>query len=168
MNFKEKRHAKKMAKIFITLSYTMLIAFVVILIGGFIISITLEEEPKISNILMVIIGLTPMILCLVLGRIGMYFLNKRVYYKQAIAEYRQCTFFTKCIRLLMAGDENSAHLAVDIYNLINEDTPRKRFLFAFIIVSSYYSKDKKKAEKGRKRLDKILDEYNPEKISFKK
>lgn len=159
MNFKEKRRAKKIGKIFIILAYAMLITFVVILIVGFI---------KMSGALIFLIGIISMIVCFIFAGIGQYFLNKRIYYKEAIAEYGQCTFFTKCIQLLMTGDENSIDLAIDNYHLINEDTSRRRFIYAFIIASSYYSKDKKKAEKGRKHLDDILNTYNPEKVSFKK
>ena len=167
MNFKEKRHAKKMAKIFITLAYAMVIAFVVTIIVGIIIYIN-SDEPKMSGTLMLVIVFTVIILGLVLGSIGQHFIDKRMYYMQAIGEYRQCTFFTKCIQLLMTGDKDSIDLTINTYNLINENTSRRKFIYAFIIASSYYSKDKKKVEKGRKHLDNLLDSYNPEKVSFKK
>lgn len=168
MDFKEKRYAKKMARLFFTLGFVVMIAWALTMVGGIIRAFTMTEENKMSGTLMFIIGVTPMVMSLTLGFVGQRFLNKRIYYKQAIAEYRQRVFFTKSIRLLMEGDKKSVNMAIDTYNLINDDTPFRRFLFAFILASSYYSGDPERIVKGENRLKSILDTYDPEKINFRK
>ena len=168
MNFKEKRHAKKMAKIFITLAYVVMIAWFLTILCGLIKAVTATSEVNITTFLMFAIGVMPVIVCLTLGGIGQRYVNRRVYYKQAIAEYRQCSFFTQAIRLAMVDNKEFMSQAVDLYELIHEDTPRRRFLFSFIVPSNYYSKDKERSEKGKKRLEKILDTYDPDKVKFQK
>jgi len=168
MTFIEKRHVKKMAKIFITMAYVVMIGWAVTIVGGLIKAVTTTGDINVSGFMMFVIGFVPVIVCLVLGAIGQHFLNKRVYYKQAIEEYRQCSFFTQAIRLSMVGSKEFMKQAVDLYELIREDTPRRRFLLGFIIASNYFSKDKERAEKGKKRLESILDTYDPEKVKFQK
>jgi hypothetical protein len=168
MNFKEKRHAKKMAKIFITVAYMVMTAWALTICGGLIKAVTMTEEIQMSGFLMYVIGLAPVIVCVASGHIGQQYINKRVYYKQAIEEYRQCSYFTQAIHLTMIGGEDFMSQAVDLYELIRENTPRRRFLFGFIIASNYFSKDKERARKGKKRLNDILDTYDPAKVKFKK
>jgi uncharacterized membrane protein len=168
MTFTEKRHAKKMAKIFTTAAYVLMIAWAVTIVGGLIKAMTTTGELNVSPFLMYVIGLMPVILCLVLGGIGQQYINKRVYYKQAIAEYRQCSFFTQAINLVMVERKEFMSQAVDLYELIDEDTPRRRFLFGFIIASNYFSTDKERVTKGKKRLEEILNAYDPMKVKFKK
>jgi len=118
--------------------------------------------------MMVVIGIVPFIGCLVLGFIGQHYINKRVYYKDAIKEYRQCSFFSQAIQLLMVERKEHMDKVVDLYDLIDEDTPRRRFLFGFIIASNYFSKDKERVTKGKKRLEEILNDFNPDSVRFKK
>ena len=168
MNFKQKRKTKKLAKIFITLAYVVMIAWFVTIIGGLIKAVTATGELNITSFLMFVIGVAPVILCLTLGFIGQQFVNQRVFYKEAIEEYRQCSFFTQAIQLSMAGNKEFMNQAVELYGLLREDTPRRRFVFGFIVASNYYSKDKERAKKGKERLESILDTYDPEKVKFQK
>lgn len=168
MNFKEKRKAKKLAKIFITLAYIVMIGWGVTILGGMIKAVVGTGEINISNFLMFVVGVVPVIVCLTLGFTGQRYIDKRVYYKKAIDEYRQCSYFTQAVQLTMVDDKQFMNQAVELYGLLREDTPRRRFVFSFIVASNYYSKDKERAEKGKKRLEDILDTYNPEKVKFQK
>ena len=141
MNFKEKRKAKKLAKIFITLAYVVMVGWMLTIVGGLIKAVTATSELNMSGFLMYVVGVAPLILCLTLGFVGQRFINQRVFYKEAIAEYRQCSFFTQAVRLVMVGNKEFINQAVELYELIQEDTPRRRFLFSFIVASNYYSKD---------------------------
>lgn len=167
MNFKEKRHAKKLARIFITLAYVVMIGWAVTILGGLIKAVTATGELNISTFLMFVIGVAPVIACLTLGFIGQRYVNQRVYYKEAIKEYRQCTFFTEVIRLVTAGDEDSFTTGIHVYNeLITPDTLRRSFLYAFIIGASLYSGDSERVEKGNVRLNEILESYNPANVKY--
>lgn len=170
MDFKEKRHAKKMARRFFTLGYGMLIVLAIFAIGGLLTIVLMDgnTEPRMSVTVGILIFFGMMISSVVLGMVGQRFLNKRVAYKQGIAIYRQNTFFTRAIRLVLAGDKKSRNKAVDTYELLEDDSPLRRFVFAFIVTSSYYSKDKKVAEKGKNRLESILETFDPEKVDFNK
>ena len=168
MEFTDKRKAKQLSRILFILGYSFMLAFGVFAIGGMVLAVTVEEgqELPISGTLILILAITSIVLCIAAGGTGQYYLNKRLWYKNAIDEYRQCLFFTTSLKKTLAGDKKSRNAAVDYYDLITEDTPRRRFMFAFIVAASYYSKDKKSAKKGRDRLDSILETYDPEKVQM--
>ena len=170
MEFTDKRKAKKLAKLFFILGYGFMIALAVYMIVGVILAVTLKEgqELPITGTLAIFIGISLVLLCLAGGILGQAQLNKRVYYQQAIAEYRQCSFITTSLQKILAGDKKSRNVAVDYYDLLAEDTPRRRFMFAFILAASYYSKDKETAAKGKERLEGILETYDPTKVKMTK
>jgi len=168
MEFTAKRKAKRLSKLFFTFGYGFMIALVVYMIGGLILLALYPEELPISGTLLTIIGIALVALCMGGGILGQQQLNKRLFYKQGIAEYRQCFFFTTSLKKLLAGDKKSRNAAIEYYDLIAEDTPRRRFMFAFILAASYYGKNKENAKKGKERLDSILETYDPEKVVMTK
>jgi len=170
MEFTDKRKAKRLARLFFTLGYGFMFLLVIIFIVGIVVMFTTEEgqEMVISGTLLLSLGCFSIAFCIAGGAIGQHFLNKRLYYKEAIAEYRQCRFFTTSLRKILDGDKKSRNVAIDYYDLIAEDTPRRRFMFAFILAASYYSKDKETAEKGKERLESILETYDPAKVKMTK
>ena len=170
MEFTEKRKAKRLSRLFFTFGYGFMFLLVVIFIVGIVVMFTTEEgqDMAVSGTLLVIMACTSIVLCLAGGILGQQQLNKRLYYKDAIAEYRQCRFFTTSIQKILAGDKKSKNVALKMYDLLVEDTPRRRFMFAFILAASYYSKDKETAAKGKERLDSILETYDPAKVVMTK
>jgi len=170
MEFTAKRNAKRLARLFFTLGYGFMFLLVIIFIVGIVVMFTTEEgqEMVISGTLLMCLGCFSVAFCIAGGALGQMYMNKRLYYKQGIAEYRQCFFFTTSLKKLLAGDKKSREVAVDYYNLITDDTPRRRFMFAFILAASYYGKDKETAKKGQERLDSILETYDPEKVVMTK
>jgi len=170
MEFAAKRKAKQLSRLFFTLGYAFMFLLVIISIVGIVVMFTTEEgqEMAISGTLLACLGCFSVAFCIAGGALGQMYLNKRLYYKQGIAEYRQCFFFTTSLRKILAGDKKSKNVALKMYDLLIEDTPRRRFMFAFILAASYYSKDKETAVKGKERLDSILETYDPAKVKMTK
>jgi len=170
MTFTEKRQAKKMARRFIVLGYVLMIAFGTLAIGGMILAVLMDadSEPLMSVNLALFIAVGLMIASLICGMVGQRFINKRVAYKQGIGLYRQYRYFTTSINLILQGGKEAYDKAIDTYELLHDDTPLRRFVFGFIVTSNYFSKDKKLAQKGRKRLNEILETFDPEKLDLNK
>lgn len=170
MEFTAKRKAKKLSRRFFIVGYAFMVAFAIYAIGGMIFAVTLDEgqELPIAGTLAVFIGFGLIILCMAAGVLGQLQLNKRLFYKAGIHEYRQCVFFTTSLKNVLAGDKKSRNAAVEYYDLIDEATARRRFLFSFIIAASYYGKNKESAKTAKDRLDSILDTYNPDKVVMTK
>ena len=170
MDFKTKRKAKKVARRMFVLSYALMIVFGIFAIGGMVLAVLMEAdaEPLMSVNSGIFIAVALMISALITGMVGQYHLNKRVAYKQGIEIFRQNTYFTRSINLILQGGKEAYDKAVDTYELLHEDTPLRRFVFAFIVTSSYFSKDNVLAEKGKKRLNEILETYDPKKVDLNK
>jgi len=168
MTFTEKRQAKKIARRLFILGYTLMFAFAILSIGGLIGAVVIETEVQVSVTLIALLCGSLMIGALVSSIIGQHYLNKRVAYKQGIAMYRQYSYFTNSINLIIEGGKEAYDKAVNTYELIHSDTELRTFVFSFIVTSNYFSKDKKLIEKGQKRLISILDSYDPEKVDLNK
>jgi len=169
MTYTEKRQAKRLAAVLITLAYFLMAAWAIIIFYGLITALTAEREEVIIRSGMIwLVGVAPIVLIFILGGLGQRHIDKRSFYKRAIAEYRQCRFFTTSIQKILAGDKKSRDAAVKAYDLLIEDTPRRRFMYAFIVSASYYSKDKETAAKGKERLEVVLETYNPENVVMSK
>lgn len=168
MEYTDKRQAKRLATIFTILAYTVMAAWAIVCIYSVITIFTAEEEVVVRSGMIWLVGVAPFVLIFVLGGLGQRYVDRRVFYLKAIAEYRQCRFFTTSIQKILAGDKKSRTAAIKAYDLLTEDTPRRRFMHAFIISASYYSKDKETAAKGKERLESILETYDPEKVVMSK
>lgn len=170
MEFTEKRKAKRLAVIFITLAYIVITAWTIVCVYGIIRIFIIEDVDVVvvTSWMMWLIGVAPIVLALSLSVLAQRYVWERLFYQKAIAEYRQCRFFTTSIQKILAGDKKSRDVAVDYYDLLIEDTPRRRFMFAFILAANYYSKDKKTAAEGKERLEIILETYDPEKVVMSK
>lgn len=165
MNFKEKRHVKKLAKIFTTLAYVVMVAWALTVIGGLIRAMTAEVE--ISGMAMFVYGVAPIIMTLVLGFTGQRFVNKRVAYKQGIEKYRQRVFFTRAIKTILMGGKDAFKHAARTYECLNEDALR-RFIYSFVLTASYFSDEEKTKEKGNNTFMDLLETYDPEKVDLHK
>lgn len=158
MDFKAKRKAKKLAKVYFTAAYAMLILFVAslvsILVYGF-------KTPDASSILFVL-PLIFMIASLGISFIGQHHLNKRYRYKAAIKLYRENRFFTKVLDSLRAGDYDAA---VDAYQMIVQGD-KKKFLYGFFIGMTLNSTDPKRLEKAKDKFDGVRGYYDPANVVF--
>jgi len=172
MDFKTKRHCKRMAKLFFILAYGMVGCFVLMLIVLFtplIDLILMKTNPTMNcELLAFIIFFSPIFLGIIFGLISQPYLNERVHYKNAIKEYRQHKFFQQVIALIRTDNNDDYEKAIDIYNRLidKKDRSAKNILYTIILTSSLYSNDPKRKTLAEKRLKDVLDIYDPLKIKF--
>lgn len=163
MNFKTKRHNKKMSKLFFSLAYGMVIIWAIMIVTFMIMLISPTKPIHNSNntdILVTISFFLPLILCIVFGFIGQSFLNERTTYKANIKEYRQRKFFRQTILLMREGNLNKA---IDTYDLVTKYEYRK-FLYPFFLNEFLHSTNEIQQKKGEAKLAIVLDEYSPDNI----
>ena len=168
MNFKTKRHYKKMARIYFTIAWAMTIAWILYVITCIVIIVVTSHPNAPTNdnkggFFILILFLLPLITAVVLGWIGQEYMNKRIRYKKQINEYRQRRFFTQIIDLLRRGNITDA---VIIYNKLLTDDTFRNFTFPFIICESIHSSDDNRKKIGTDKLYDILEKYNPENMIF--
>jgi hypothetical protein len=158
MNFKEKRKAKTLAKIFFIAAYAMVILFAVIEVGLFAgIPILSTDTP---DVIVILASILPLFVGIASGIAGQVYLHERTSYLKNIKRYRQCRFFIQTIKLLHSGNFDTA---VDIYQKLVTDKEFRCFLYPMFITYSLFSEDEKRKEVGETRLNNILESYDPEK-----
>jgi|ERR1035437_6432552 uncharacterized integral membrane protein len=165
MNFKTKRHNKKMSKVFFTLAYCMVIIWALMIVTLIIMMITSTKLIHNSNntgLLVTISFFLPLILGILFGFIGQSFLNERITYKANIKEYRQRKFFTQTLLLIREGNLNKA---IDTYGLVTKYEYHK-FLYPFFLNEFLHSTDEIQQKKGETKLAIVLDECSPDSINF--
>jgi hypothetical protein len=116
-----------------------------------------------GSFLFFLLFLLPFITAIVLGWIGQEYLNKRIRYKRQIKEYRQRKFFTDAIVLLRSGNISEA---INILHKLLTDRDYRKFIIPFIICENTHSIEDERKELGNKKLDGILEAFNPDKIVF--
>ena len=168
MNFKTKRHYKKMARIYFTIAWAMTIAWILYVITCIVIIVVTSHPNAPTNdnkggFFILILFLLPLITAVVLGWIGQEYMNKRIRYKKQINEYRQRRFFTQIIDLLREDNLNDA---INIYEDLLIDRDFRKFAFPLLINSLMNSTNEDQHNKGVKIFNKVLEDYNPDKIVF--
>lgn len=168
MNYKTKRRYKRKAKLFFSLAWGLTILWVLIITYGIYLVFTLQHlsnnnKEDVGFGVLFIIYIFPLILGLIFGMIGQYYVNKRIRYKVQIKEYRQRRFFTQVIDLLRIDNLNDA---INIYEDLLTDRDLRKFVFPLLIKGLMNSTDEDQHDKGMKILNSVLENYNPEKIIF--
>lgn len=110
MTFKQKRHNKKLAKIFYILAYVMIVLFfsnLVFLFTGVLTSRTMNPIPAL------IIFISPIMLGLIIGGIGQGYGLKRMEYKMKIRLYREYRHFNFALDYIQ---QDKFTEAIDLYN----------------------------------------------------
>jgi len=158
MDFKTKRKAKRLAKVYFVAAYAMLIVFVASLISALVIGIKSQSSSTWGPIA----AFSPVIGCFVLSNIGQGYLNKRLRYQAAIKLYRENRFFTKVLDSLRANDYNAA---ADAYDMIKQGD-KKKFLYGYFIATALNSTDPKQLEKAKEKFDKVRGYYDPVNVVF--
>lgn len=165
MNFKTKRHNKKMSKVFFTLAYGMVMIWALMIVTLIIMLVTSTKPIHNSNntdLLVTISFFLPLILGISFGFFGQSFLNERITYKANIKEYRQRKFFTQTLTLVREGNLNKA---IDTYDLVTKYEFR-RFLYPFFLNEFLHSTNEIQQKKGEAKLAIVLDEHSPDSINF--
>jgi hypothetical protein len=159
MDFKTKRKYKKIANMFYSITYVLMVIFVtyLILIGTGVLN---------KNIISLQLFIVPICALPLIALLTMYvaqiFSGKRIEYIRKIKLYRQYSFFNQAITLVR---ENEFDKAVDIFNkLIIKHNMLADILLAFMMGTFLKSDDPKHVEKSLKKLRELCDCFNPEKV----
>jgi hypothetical protein len=110
MTFKEKRRAKKLAKVYFTLGYIMLIPFImsfVLLFTGNI------RHDTVNPIIAMLFFIIPIFAALILAGIGQGYGMSRADYKNKIRMYREYRHFNIILDYLEAGNVKEARNLFD-------------------------------------------------------
>lgn len=168
MNYKTKRHYKKLARTYLTLAWIMMLIWMAYIVTSFIMICTHIKQPPIitgNSFIIFLIVLFPIIVAVILGYIGQGYINTRKRYQKQINEYRQKRYFTNAITLLRNGKTSEA-IYIYIYDVLLTDHTFRKFIYPFIICENLHAIEDDRRELANKRLNSILNDYNPDSIIF--
>jgi hypothetical protein len=161
MDFKTKRRYRSRARFYYWMAMAMILLFVLTIV----LAVT-GVFPKGTNPLIPILML---ILSVALGMgftgMGNKYREKRIDYIRSIKLWKQYAFFHRVIALVIVGRFDKA---VDTYNQENRGKSEiiNDHLYAFISSAAIFSGNKKRKKKGLENLQKMLDYFDPAKVSF--
>lgn len=122
-----------------------------------------ESHNNKGDFWLMLLYISPLMLGLVSGFIGQYFVDKRRKYKADIIEYRQRKFFTETMNLITSGKLNEA---IDVYTDLVTKQDFRRFLYPFFLNEFLHSTNEDQKKKGEERLVVVLKAYNPNDVKF--
>ena len=163
MTFKDKRQAKKLAKVWFTIAWSMVTLFILFVVTLIVLLVSDNFGDTEGTLLNMTIFFSPIFIGMFSGMIGQVYVDKRVDYKRKIKKYRMYRFFIKTLDNLWMGDISAA---IDSYNMIPTRTDERVFLNGYLICSALSCDDPERQETAKKRLDKIRLDYLPENVQF--
>ncbi|HLO91556.1 MAG TPA: hypothetical protein VK172_10370 [Lentimicrobium sp.] len=158
LTFKQKRDAKKYAKLLFWVAY-LLVAYFFLSMGYMIYIAVKGIAPELTNngadvsFWSIMLFMLPLVLALLIGSFGQFFITERVQYKRSIKNYRNYKWFTFSISNLLQGNYDQA---IHYYLLIhNAENLRSKLVPMFYTYLFFQGNEKQKA-KGK---DLIREDY---------
>lgn len=162
MNFIEKRIAKRRAKYGFILAYSSMGLLMVLFILWVVLNFKEENTSVISNALIGYSALVAIITMITFAVIGQMNLNRRWRYQRSIRNWRNYTFFNRCLTGLLEGNLDDA---VEYHNdKLLKNKYLRDFLWGFGIRTFLTSDDDKKKEFAEQVISNLQRDFDPDNI----
>ena len=159
MTFKKKRRAKKLAKLYFTLGYIMLIPFImsfVLLFTGNI------RHDTVNPIIAMLFFIVPIFAALILAGIGQGYAMSRADYKNKIRMYREYRHFNVILDWL---EEDKITEAMNLLNTIPTGNLRI-FTNGFVMAHRIQSTDAKMKASAQERINQLREDFCHHTVQF--
>jgi len=163
MTFKQKRRSKKLAIIYFTAAYAMIVLFIALVVLSATNLIDIAQGNEDAQILTVLIGVSPLFACIFLSMFGSWSSMKRTSYRFKIKQYREFRNFNFIIDYLQAGELQKAR---DLFDSLPQGSLRV-FVNGLILGYRMLSDDAEIKANAEDKMNILREDFSHYNITFK-